>query len=300
MPLFMFISGYLFYLSLTKNGKTIKDLNIKIGIKKKFQRLLIPYFVISSLAFLPKFILNKYAVRPVAFDLKCFINGFLYPTENPIIFFWFLPTLFIIMILVMIILRKLRDINVMLLIVTLVIGIISRFYIHVSILNISGCLNYLFFFVLGMYVKKNYYLILKSFQKRNMRYVITSVLFLILTILDIYTYNFVDSFSGVVKSVYYYFVGTVGISFSFCLAYFYELNDYNFFKKLYGTSYSIYLLSWFPQVFIRILWFQILKYNSLVGTILSFICGVLIPVIVNKIVKKYFSRVKFIRVLFGV
>jgi fucose 4-O-acetylase-like acetyltransferase len=57
MPLFFFISGYLLRYSNDRKGRQLSDMPAlgKDGfITKKIKRLLIPYFVISSLVFLPQ------------------------------------------------------------------------------------------------------------------------------------------------------------------------------------------------------------------------------------------------------
>lgn len=59
MPLFIFISGYLLDYT-SKNG--IIKINYVNFIKKKIIRLLVPYLVISSLAYIPKYLLGKFAI----------------------------------------------------------------------------------------------------------------------------------------------------------------------------------------------------------------------------------------------
>ena len=70
----MFISGYL--LDYTNQGK-IEDIEFKKFIFKKIKRLLIPYFIISSLAYLPKYILNKFALRPIELTFSNYLKGFI-------------------------------------------------------------------------------------------------------------------------------------------------------------------------------------------------------------------------------
>lgn len=102
MPLFIFISGYL--LKFTTEEK-IGDIQLNTFVIKKFKRLIIPYLLISSLAYVPKYLLGKFALRPLELSLKDYILNMLYPWDNPIIFFWFLPTIFLIMLLTIVLYR---------------------------------------------------------------------------------------------------------------------------------------------------------------------------------------------------
>lgn len=73
MPLFIFISGYLLDYT-SKNG--IDKINLFNFINKKIKRLLIPYFVISSLAYVPKYLLGKFALRPLELTFSGYVHGF--------------------------------------------------------------------------------------------------------------------------------------------------------------------------------------------------------------------------------
>lgn len=76
-----------------------------------------------------------------------------------------------------------------------------------------------------------------------------------------------------------------------------------FLNHLNGKSYSIYLFSWFPQVFVRIVGFQILKLTWIMVLPISFIMGTYIPYFINligkKVIEKY-PKFKFLKVLLGI
>ena len=99
MPLFMFISGYLFAYTMKLKGKSLYTMSWEeCGkfIVKKIRRLMIPYVAISSLAFFPKALMSTFASRPVEVSFSGYLEMLAYPWDNVIIFFWFLPTLFLI------------------------------------------------------------------------------------------------------------------------------------------------------------------------------------------------------------
>jgi fucose 4-O-acetylase-like acetyltransferase len=90
MPLFVFISGFLFF--YTRYGQDA--FNYGKFMYGKVKRLLVPYVVLTAVAFPIKVFISKYAMRPISFDLKVFLKSLVYPFDNPVFFFWFLPTLF--------------------------------------------------------------------------------------------------------------------------------------------------------------------------------------------------------------
>ncbi len=88
MPLFFCISGYLF----AKSGSLERNGYLKwIGDKSK--RLLIPYFVISAISFIPKTLLENGNFSDIG--LKELFECFFAPRFNVWGHFWFLPVIFI-------------------------------------------------------------------------------------------------------------------------------------------------------------------------------------------------------------
>lgn len=285
MPLFLFLSGYLF-----KHTYKVDTTYIDF-IKKKIVRLIIPYVIIPSIAYVPKFVLNSFAIRKVKFTLKSFIHGFFYPDTNPIIFFWFLPTLFIILITFFIIQKLLNDNNFKYslelgLLITLALNLIVKF--DTKFLNINGVFNYYFFFYLGyyFYCKEDFFYKSFFFKTKNALF-----LFLGITLLNTF-------FNTLELPILNIFISIFGIFFSISLGEFYKINNFKFLNHLYGFSFTIYLLSWFPQVFIRIILFQILKLDLYSGFIFSVVLGIYVPFIIGSFIKKKGS--KHIQKLVGV
>lgn len=291
MPLFIFISGYLLE-HTSKNG--IENINLLKFIKKKLIRLIIPYVVISSLAYVPKYLLGKFALRPLELSFQSYIHGFLYPWDNPIIFFWFLPTLFFIMIVTILFIKILKNKIEVILIITFIISLISKKYVDIEFLNIKGIFNYLFFFILGIIYKKYENKIELIFKLKSIFILILLNIILIINS----CFNYKSS-----SQILYIFISLVGILFSLSLEKFYSKRKYKFLNHLYGKSYTIYLLSWFPQVFVRIIGFQILKLEWYIVLPFSFLFGVYIPYLANIIILKIIEKnpkIKFLKILFGI
>lgn len=92
MPLFFMISGYIFCLS--NPVERLKRTTFTQFIHKKFERLLIPFIFIDTIIFLIKATLladSDMVAHPTVLTLECYIEKVAF---RPIGFMWFLPTLF--------------------------------------------------------------------------------------------------------------------------------------------------------------------------------------------------------------
>jgi len=145
MPLFFFISGYVFYFINTKKEK---NYSISIELKKKFKRLIIPLYATSFLILLPTMFifgnLNISILKQSIFMLQMVSNDHL----------WFLEALFLIFILIIPISSYVKKQKIFTLIV--IVGLTILLYIniplHVSFLSIL--FKYLPYFVLGIITQK--------------------------------------------------------------------------------------------------------------------------------------------------
>jgi fucose 4-O-acetylase-like acetyltransferase len=267
MPLFVSISGYLFINSFLKKSLLPSENNFfgKNGfLVKKTLRLLVPYFVISSLVFIPKSFFNGFALRPVDISVHSYIEMLIYPGRNVIIFFWFLPTIFIISVfsffLWKLLLSKLELIGWLCSLVFFLFLTIINPFLNVKLLNISGVVHYLFYFLFGIFVFK-YEDSMNSLLQKNL---VAKLLIVLIIHLSIIFFT--------IGSPYYdkiiIFIAVLGILESYIVGKLYLDNNLLFVNHLNGSTYIIFLFSWFPQVFIQ---FIILRYFSLPWYLVSFI-----------------------------
>lgn len=94
MPLFFFISGFLF--CLTNPTERLHQTSYAAFMRRKGLRLLLPFFFINSLIFFIKALIIQDTTmmqHPVSFSLASYVNSTFF---HPIGFMWFLPTLFLI------------------------------------------------------------------------------------------------------------------------------------------------------------------------------------------------------------
>lgn len=279
MPLFFFISGFL----LQERNKKISEIKFFLFFKKKFIRLLLPYIFISSIAYIPKVIFNKFAIRPLDLSIKSYIYSLVYPWKNPIILFWFLPTIFIILIFFVILFKikeKFKIKHFSLIIIFFLIFLNIKNYQNFTFFNLNGVMHYSIFFVLGIFY--NLYQNRCNLFFRIDKELTTILLFLCsLFVLIIRNNDFIN-----------FIYAINGILFSLSLGKIYLKYNLTFLNHLYGSSFYIYLFSWFPQVFIRILFLQILNLNWVISFVFSIFLGIYIPFLLYKL------KIKKVKLIF--
>ncbi len=90
MPLFVWISGYLLVYT-----RQVEKAAYSTFAKKRFLKLLIPYFALSIIALVPKYALQPYLNDSLSLDGRSILQTFFAPRLNVWGHFWFLPMIFI-------------------------------------------------------------------------------------------------------------------------------------------------------------------------------------------------------------
>ena len=279
MPLFMFISGYLLKYTLKLKSLSLSSMSFHKRnelFKKKIKRLLIPYVTISTLAFFPKALMNRFAMRPIDISLNSFIEMLIYPWNNVIIFFWFLPTLFIIFSIV--IYTSNDKIKLPYYLILFLLGLLHLFnpLKEISLLNIGGVISYMIYFISGYY-----------FCKQNIEYKLSQnpIIVFCITFMASIIFILLPNFLG--KDLLMAFNGILmSISFS----QFYIKYNWHFFHHLFGASFAIYLFSWFPQVLAQQVFLALTHSTWQIATCLAIISGVYIPFFIYKWIIKNKQR----------
>ena len=295
MPLFMFLSGYLLQYTFTLKNRSLQSMtwnDCNLFIRKKIKRLIIPYFVIGSIAFLIKAFMNKFALRPVEISLFSYIQTFIYPWDNAIIFFWFLPTLFFIFCIIIYGGYGLTRIHTkyqysyIIILLSLCLHLFNP-VANIKLLNIGGIANYLIYFVAGYYFSCHE--LETKIIKNAFSITIISLLLSILLIIapSFYGKDILTSFNGIL------------MSFAFCQLY--VKYKWHFFHPFFGASYAIYLFSWFPQVLSQQVFISLTHAPWPYATILAIVSGILIPLIIYKYITthKRYKIVRYIAYLTG-
>lgn len=94
MPLFFFISGYLFFLTrLNVSEKKGREWNYRSIMFDKLQRLGIPFLVFTVFAMALKTAFASDMARPAEFTVREFLLAIVYPNKGPLLEMWFVAVL---------------------------------------------------------------------------------------------------------------------------------------------------------------------------------------------------------------
>lgn len=150
MPLFFMVSGYLF--SLTNSD--FKSIDYAAFMKKKFIRLLIPYFVLGVVLYFIKFIFSSFSHAERVFSVGNFFKMFIAPSceGSTMGYLWYVFTLFVIFFIIVTLCKA--GIDFKRLHVGLIVILMSwACYILLpgtAWLSVSAVMRYLPYFVIGI------------------------------------------------------------------------------------------------------------------------------------------------------
>ncbi|MBN1822823.1 MAG: acyltransferase [Endomicrobiales bacterium] len=278
MPLFMFISGFLFF--YTNIGRDNRDYGQ--FIIKKFNRLIVPYLAISLVVFPIKAAMSRFALRPVDFSVMSIVDMIFYPTHNAILYFWFLPTLFIIFIISPVFLKAVSKRSLVVIsLLTAALLLVNAFNpVKTLFLNLNGVVNYALFFWLGC---------VSCLFKEQLLPVVRNKAAAVLFTVFLLAMNYFKMKAG----FFYALTAVSGIAVSMHIVFSYPAVITKMFSFIEGYSYQIYLVSWFPQVFFKLLIYDYLGWGFYLTFVLALASGLTVPVIVSKYVKNRLPRLKF-------
>jgi len=287
LPLFVFVAGYLFR-HTNNNVEKIDSYNF---LSKKAKRLLVPYVIISSIAFVPKALLANYAIRPIDLNFKDYAINLLFPFENTIIYFWYLPTLFLLFLLFVFIRNSYFATDRVWVAASITISCLLAYlynpFSNNSLFNFSGAIDYAVYFCIGyffcVYREKI------DFINDNAKsvFVISLACLIVLTALK---------FNGIffALKLFKFIFAVTGIIFSYSLAIICTSKKMNFLKFIEGYTYQIFILSWFFISFSRIICYQILGVGFYVAFPMMFFTGLLAPIFIAKLMKSYYPKYSYV------
>lgn len=147
MPLFMFISGGLFYITRIKKDWKWKDVAVD-----KLKRLGIPYVFFITFAYSLKVALASKVKHGVDISCAGFLEGFVYPMNSGMKEMWFVAALLLIMFAFPLYKRCLHNklASGVLLIIAAVMPHVFTSYVGGGVFNWQGALRYFVFFYAGI------------------------------------------------------------------------------------------------------------------------------------------------------
>lgn len=262
MPLFFFISGLL--------SNTNNEINLEKFYKGKIKRLLIPYFFINLIDFIPRTLLPN-LVNSEFGGIK---EVLFYGTKIS----WFVYTLFIIFMIFPFLNEYIlkRDKYYIFGFFLIVLNYLKIFE-NIEIFSLNAVVSYLSYFYIGYIIKPFYKEKIKNgIGSKKLIFLVVSIVFLSLA----YKYYYLNYFNSII-------FGILGILFvlNISLRLKEDTNIYKFFNFLGINSLTFYLIEGFITVVYRIILLRIIpiEYSYLLVSVF-FILRVLTAYIIVKLI----------------
>jgi fucose 4-O-acetylase-like acetyltransferase len=266
MPLFLFVSGYLlFHATLRLGARAYQPAQL---IAAKAQRLIVPYLLISSVAYPPKVFLSRYALRPAVLSLDQYVYSLVLPWNNAIIYFWFMPTLFLLFCIAPWTLTRNGSALTEACLLATGAGL-SMSFPHVNqsgplaFLNIGGVLHNFVFFALGFVACKHAWLT-GFIQRRPLQ------LLAAMCSVGLFMYARDNVFARLGLAV-------AGIGVATTIA---SSPAGALCTRVGRHAFEIYLFSWFPQTFVKALAGRVPELGWMSAVAISVAVGIAVPVAV--------------------
>ena len=277
MPMFVFLSGYLLKHGMIRKNQSSAD--IRMGgrggfIFDKTKRLLVPYFIINTLVFIPKALLGSFSLRPVELSFADYFDMLAYPYHNVVGTLWFLFTIFTILVIAVIGLKLLNKLKFRIhpLAILAALAAVSVLAPKDEIIfNIHAIMRYMVYMAAGYYAR-SINLKEKIANRATAIFNITFILSFFLAFAHEYQETEIITAAN-------------GIMMMMSAAIIYNKKGWHLINHLYGASYTIYIYSWFAQVFFLQILMKLTGLPGFAASILAIAGGVYIPFLLHKWIK---------------
>ena len=276
MPLFLFLSGYL----VTHNTRPTGSY-----IGRRAVRLLVPYFALSIIAFVPKVLIQRFLNDSVELSVWYLIKTELIPRDNVWGHFWYIPVVFSLCCLGVLILKFMQKHRVAgwtVLTVSYLLLFLPR---ATDWFALEDLRKTSFYFVLGMV------LALWDPDARvvsNRCWLLTFPVAIIL--FRTVNTTLTNSMIACLMIGFVLHVGTLVPSYKF-----------NLFAAIEKNSFTIFLLSWPAQAVVEVACNKLLHFPVLLTMGMMFLAGITVPLICVKIVSLMDQRIpmKWVKLAIG-
>lgn len=279
MPTFMFVSGFLMAYTTFLN-KIIGGSVVTAFIKSKIKRLLLPYFVLTLVTFLPRAALSSMADDAIALTSVGFVKAFIYMENMPIPLFWFIQASFVLLVFSCLFItlsdkigvsRNVCQIILIILFVCLPFCMIG----DVAFFSLGYAVRLGLFFSLGI-VYAHWFTKIDKVVAWHSSVVFVSVA-LIWSVLFFLTEN----------TMVYPLCQISGICMVISLAHILEYRKITWLDHLIGANYMIFLLSWYFNVLSQQVLAHFVKIPWYIHTCLSLILGIYMPYIFYRYLRSH-------------
>lgn len=280
MPLFMFVSGWLFYHTCIGRGASFQDV-----VKRKFKRIGVPFLFFTVVTLFLKLAVSGYVKRPV--DITEVVNTFLLFSSNPLGEMWFLTVLMELMLLYPLYAKCNNSVRLALL---LCLSVVLSLVVPrgIAVYRISLFCEMVPFFVAGIMASR--YGFVERYSLNKYFLCAFSVAFIGMNLCDSMEYV---ELPARVKALIEAFSG-VGFSVCLCVA----VSRYlpTLFSSFRTYTFQIFLLGIFFQIMCRHLYAVLPEWTYCPLFALSVVGAIYLPVVFSEIIGRRLPKFK---ILFG-
>lgn len=275
MPLFVFVSGYLFHLTRMERPMPYARM-----LADKLARLGIPFIAFTLVAMVFKSLFSADMARPATISVREFANAILFPGDGPLSELWFVATL-----MWYFALRPLWQWTSNYPIVSACV-LAALFCMPElpagNLLCYQNALHYALFFYLGIMAHKE-----RGFDSASVRNTLAIVAVIIGGL--IIGFAFTRSFALALP--------LCGIACSILIARFADRYLPRIFFSFRDCSYQIYLMGIFAQIAVKMLYKHGIITSYPLGFVLCILCGIYLPVAATMIVRRI--GIKYLKLCIG-
>lgn len=276
MPLFLFLSGYLVTYNTRPAGSYIR---------RRAARLMIPYFALSVIAFVPKALVQQFLNDSVEFSVWYLIKTELIPRDNVWGHFWYIPVVFVLCcfgVLMLKPMRKHRAVRWAVLAATYLLLFLPR---TTDWFALEDRRKTTFYFVLGMML---------AIQEPESRVVSNRGWLLAfpaaIALFAVVSTTLTNSLIACLMIGFILHVGTR-----------LPLNKKGLFALVEKNSFTIFLLSWPAQAVVEVVFNKLLHLPVLLTMGMMFLAGIAVPLVCVRIVSLIDKRIsmKWVKLAIG-
>lgn len=281
MPLFMFVSGFLMLFTMKRRGNRVRPW--RQFFANKLTRLMIPFVVVSAVAFVPRAVMSGMADDPMPLSFKYFMSTLIGGGNQVIPYYWFLQASFVLLVSVYALLVIGDRLNVSRGVILLVLTIIFAVLQFVPIwwptfFSINEVIRLGVYFAAGA--------AFGHFSDRIDRYMRwdSRRVFIVLVLVWAGLFFVVEGTPWIVVCSFF------GIAMCISFVRILERYDITVFDHLMGANYMIFLLSWFCNVATQQVLHHFVEMPWWVFTILSLVGGVYVPWLFYRLLCRHADR----------
>lgn len=286
MPLFIFVSGFLMVYTNFLNGKETSWFSFT---GSKIKRLLVPYFFLSLITFLPRVAMSSMADDKLELSLQSFVYALFYGGEGMVIpLFWFLQASFLLLIITHLLISIGKKMN-------LSDGVIYTSLVVIAMMLLALPFNPSRFFSINEAIRLVLYFVLGAMYCRFQSKADEIVNWTSVPLLLIFGVLWASSFFLTEGTAWNPICSVFGILMCISIAKMMVKYGFTLLDSLIGANYMIFLLSWYFNVVSQQVLSHFVEMPWWCYTVISFTSAVYFPWLIYRMMLRNAGN-KFVKV----